>query len=63
MSHADVLSRNVGSVFYEENITEARLREAQKTDTFCTSLNGDNEFYRSDSDLLYKINENTKVEQ
>ena len=60
MSHADALSRNVGSVFYEENITVARLRAAQQNDIFCTSLNGNNEFYRSDNDLLYKINENTK---
>ena len=60
MSHADALSRNVGLVFYEENITDARFREAQQKYAFCTSLNGDNEFYLSDSDLLYKINENTK---
>ena len=49
---------NVGSVFYEENITEARLREAQQNDAFCTSLNGDSEFYRSD--ILNKLKENTK---
>ena len=60
MPYADALSQNVGSVFYEENITEARLREAQQNDTFCNSLNGDNKFYRSDSDLLYRIIENTK---
>ena len=54
MSHADSLSRNVGSVIYKQNITEAR--EAQQNAAFCTSLNGDNEFYRSDSDVSYKIN-------
>ena len=53
--HADAFSRNVGSVFYEENITEARIGEAQKIYTFCNTLNGNIEFYRSNNDLLYKI--------
>ena len=44
----------------QENVTEVRLREIPQNDAFCTSLNGDNEFYRSDSGLLYKINENIK---
>ena len=61
MPYADALSRNVGSVSYEENVTEARLREAQQNDTFCNALNDDNEFYRSDSYLLYSIISSTSV--
>jgi hypothetical protein len=60
MLHTDAISRNIGVVCCEENITEARIREAQQNDTFCNSLTGNNEFYRNDSDLLYKIKENTK---
>ena len=60
MSHADALSRNVGSVFYGESITEARLTETQQNDAFCTSLKNDNEFYQSDGGLWHKIIENTK---
>ena len=60
MMHADALSRNVGLIFCEENITEARLREAQQNDEFCTPVNGNDEFYRSDNDLLYKITEDAK---
>ena len=53
LPHADALSRNVTAIYYEENISVTKMKEAQKSDQFCRTVARSAEFLENDQETQF----------